>query len=119
MVASASPGPGGFAAELASLVIGGRTTRPARRRDDCWQVRQATTSRTGEPLNHELLAASALRAERERLPLGSHPVSHGGGLIDAGVQGVMRIATSYFVTEDRWPGVSPAGIAFSTSSPRL
>jgi hypothetical protein len=41
------------------------------------------------------------------------------GLIDAVNQGVMRIATSYFVTEVRCPGVSPAGIAFSISSPRL
>ena len=31
---------------------------------------------------------------------------------------VMRIATSYLVTEARRPGVSPAGIAFSTSWPR-
>jgi hypothetical protein len=40
-------------------------------------------------------------------------------LLGGGNQGVMRIATSYFVTEARSPGVSPAGIAFSTSSPRL
>ena len=39
--------------------------------------------------------------------------------VDASNQGVMRIATSYFVTEVRCPGVSPAGIAFSISSARL
>jgi hypothetical protein len=50
---------------------------------------------------------------------GLNALSDGGGLIDAGDQGVMRIATSYFVTEERCPGVSPAGIAFSVSSPRL
>jgi hypothetical protein len=32
---------------------------------------------------------------------------------------VMRLATSYLVTDARRPGVSPAGIAFSASSPRL
>jgi hypothetical protein len=58
------------------------------------------------------------RARRERLARGSHPLSR-GGLIDAGDQGVMRTATSYFVTEERCPGVSPAGIAFSVSSPCL
>jgi hypothetical protein len=31
----------------------------------------------------------------------------------------MRVATLYFVTEVRCPGVSPAGIAFKISSPRL
>ena len=31
---------------------------------------------------------------------------------------VRRIATSYFVTEVRLPGVSPAGIAFKAASPR-
>jgi hypothetical protein len=31
---------------------------------------------------------------------------------------VMRVATLYFVTDVRRPGVSPAGIAFSISSPR-
>ena len=30
----------------------------------------------------------------------------------------MRNATWYLVTDVRWPGVSPAGIAFSASSPR-
>src|SRR5262249_9518392 len=30
----------------------------------------------------------------------------------------IRKATLYFVTDVRWPGVSPAGIAFSASSPR-
>ena len=58
------------------------------------------------------------RARRERLARGSHPLSR-GGLIDASDQGVMRTATSYFVTEERCPGVSPAGIAFSVSSPCL
>ena len=32
---------------------------------------------------------------------------------------VMRLATSYFVTEVRCPGVSLPGIALSASSPRL
>jgi hypothetical protein len=32
---------------------------------------------------------------------------------------VMRNATWYFVTDERLPGVSPAGIALSASSPRL
>ncbi len=32
---------------------------------------------------------------------------------------VMRLATSYLVTDVRRPGVSPAGIAFSAASPRL
>ncbi len=59
--------------------------------------------------------ADALGATTAR----AHPLSHGGGPIEAGDQGVMRIATSYFVTEERCPGVSPAGIAFSISSPRL
>ena len=30
----------------------------------------------------------------------------------------MRVATLYFVTDVRRPGVSPAGIALSISSPR-
>jgi hypothetical protein len=34
-------------------------------------------------------------------------------------QALIRMATSYFVTYVRWPGVSPVGIAFSVSSPRL
>ena len=34
-------------------------------------------------------------------------------------QGVMRVATLYFVTDARRPGVSPAGIALKISSPRL
>lgn len=33
-------------------------------------------------------------------------------------QPVMRNETSYFATEVRWPGVSLAGIALRTSSPR-
>ena len=57
--------------------------------------------------------------ERERLPLGSHRCALGPVWIDAGDQVVMRIATSYFVTEERCPGVSPAGIALRISSPRL
>ena len=32
-------------------------------------------------------------------------------------QTLMRIGTSYFATEVRLPGVSPAGIAFSAASP--
>ena len=46
----------------------------------------------------------------------------GRGRLDASLFGcydVIRIGTSYFVTDVRWPGVSSAGIALSTSSPRL
>lgn len=42
------------------------------------------------------------------LPLWRLPADYGA---------VIRIGTSYFATEVRWPGVSPEGIAFNTSSP--
>src|SRR6266540_6537056 len=41
------------------------------------------------------------------------------GAVTGPPQRVIRVATLYFVTDVRRPGVSPAGIAFSTSSPRL
>ena len=50
------------------------------------------------------------------LPAGPWLVKRALALRRAG-QTLIRIGTSYFATEVRLPGVSPAGIAFSAASP--
>ena len=97
--------------------------REIRGRDDLWVAEISITYDGGPP---------HLRGERPRVPwrqdrprddlrwrgLGGAGVAGAVEVRVAG-QGVMRTATSYFVTEARRPGVSPAGIACRTSSPRL
>jgi hypothetical protein len=45
------------------------------------------------------------------------PAGHGQNLQEERAQVAIRIGTSYFPTEVRVPGVSPAGMALSASSP--
>lgn len=45
-------------------------------------------------------------------------VKRRAGVSSSGRYGVARTATSYFRTDVRWPGVSPAGIALKAASPR-
>jgi hypothetical protein len=64
---------------------------------------------TPEPLLQTLLAAGGV---------GPHSWRRSQSAVGA-PQLFMRVATLYFVTDVRCPGVSPAGIAFKISSPRL
>ena len=97
--------------------------REIRGRDDLWVVEISITLRRRTPN----FGVSILEFRGDKIARETIYVARGlGGAGVAGAvevrvagQGVMRIATSYFVTELRCPGVSPAGIAFSVSSPCL
>jgi hypothetical protein len=74
----------------------------------------ATASTTSRRLGYAALApASSAKRESQHAALETRPRFVGGRYT------VIRIATSYLVTDVRCPGVSAVGIAFSVSSPCL